>query len=59
MRKVTREQGMWETVQFAIADGWQATTRLCLFVLVRYGPWTGLGMATIQALEAVGRHHGL
>jgi hypothetical protein len=59
MSGATREAGMWETVQFAVADGWQATARLCIFVLVRYGPRAGLGVAALQALQVVGRHHGL
>jgi hypothetical protein len=59
MSRMNDDPGMWETVQLAIADGWQATARLCIFVLIRYGPRVGLGAATLQALEVIGHHHGV
>ena len=47
----TREAGMWETVQFAVADGWQATARLCYSCLSA----TDLGPAWPLLRDAIDR----
>jgi hypothetical protein len=53
------DPGMWRVVEAAITDGWQATTRLCLFVLVRYGPRCGLAAVALRAIQVLSGHHGL
>jgi hypothetical protein len=52
------DPGMWGVVQAAVTAGWQATARLCLVMLVRYGPRCGLGLAAIKVLQVLGRHPG-
>jgi hypothetical protein len=50
--------GMWEAVQAAVTEGWAATARLCLFVLVRYGPRSGAAVVAVKVADVIIRGQG-